>query len=451
MVICRYYLEGRCRYGNQCRFEHPSKDQGSGYNQQWRGGGGGGGGRNPNQWTRRVGFSEPFPQNQNRFAPLASQQTGTIDKTQILETMKRDMEEWESSNMWIFSSYSLSKTQKTLPGMDDVSPEELRYYTYEAKRLGKFPQYEQNIIQAANNVQRQWNDLKTPDPQLKTNVIQVYLGNHNAPTVFSNSVSTLALLNGSTSDAGLSSMGTSLMGQTQATSGFFGQSVGTGPSSSQSTFGSFGQTGASTLGSFGSSAGSSSQQSSFGGFGKTDTSTTPATFGGFGTQTGSTSTFGSFGNSAGTSSSSTFGSFGSTGVAQSGFGGFGSQDSKALVGGAAPFGGFGTPTAGNTGLFGAQPTSGSIGGFGNAQTASPKSTFGGFGSSSAPQTSLFASTNAGQSLIGASPAAANVSGTHTSKLYTDISALTAQEKEQFEAKSFTLGKIPTRPPPKEFI
>lgn len=37
------------------------------------------------------------------------------------------------------------------------------------------------------------------------------------------------------------------------------------------------------------------------------------------------------------------------------------------------------------------------------------------------------------------------------KWYTPISELTAEEKEQFEAPSFTLGKIPTRPPPLELV
>jgi hypothetical protein len=27
MAICKYYLEGRCRYGNSCRFEHRQGDQ----------------------------------------------------------------------------------------------------------------------------------------------------------------------------------------------------------------------------------------------------------------------------------------------------------------------------------------------------------------------------------------------------------------------------------------
>ena len=40
--VCRFFLEGRCRYGAQCKFRHPSGGAG--------GGGGGSGG-----WNSRRG------------------------------------------------------------------------------------------------------------------------------------------------------------------------------------------------------------------------------------------------------------------------------------------------------------------------------------------------------------------------------------------------------------
>ncbi|XP_077990116.1 uncharacterized protein LOC144444541 [Glandiceps talaboti] len=466
MVVCKFFVQGNCRYGNQCRFEHPT----GGYNQQWggSGGGGGGGGRNQNQnanrWTRRVGFAEPFPQTQNRFAPLTtSQQSGPIDKGQILETVKRDMEEWEASKMWLFSCYAVTKAQKTLPGMDDVSPEELRHYTYEAKQEGSFAQYEQSIVQAVNNVQRQRHDLKSPDPQLKTNVIQVYLGNFNAASVFSTTIGAHALLSGSSSSIGMSSMQPGLFSSAQGSSsaGSFG-STGT-----TSSFGGFGNTGTSSFGGFGAT---DSSTSSFGGIAKTGTS---SGFGGFGgpgaTSSTQSSGFGGFGGPGATTStqSSGFGGFGGTNAAGSSssstFGGIGNQGASSAMSSTSTFGSFGTaPPQGNTGLFGnqgASATTGTFGGFG----ASNQSSFGGFGTNAAPSTgtgfqaSSFTSNQPGigSSAGATSTTAANqmnaASNTHVSKIYSNLADLTTVEKEQFESKTFTLGKIPIRPPPKELI
>jgi hypothetical protein len=42
-------------------------------------------------------------------------------------------------------------------------------------------------------------------------------------------------------------------------------------------------------------------------------------------------------------------------------------------------------------------------------------------------------------------------GQHHMPMYTPLSELTKEEVDAFKAKSFVLGKIPTRPPPRELI
>ena len=46
--------------------------------------------------------------------------------SQLMVTVKQDMESAEVSGQWIFSCYSPGKDCVSVPGMDDVSPEELR-------------------------------------------------------------------------------------------------------------------------------------------------------------------------------------------------------------------------------------------------------------------------------------------------------------------------------------
>ena len=45
---------------------------------------------------------------------------------QLMVTVKQDMESAEVSGQWIFSCYSPGKDCASVPGIDDVSPEELR-------------------------------------------------------------------------------------------------------------------------------------------------------------------------------------------------------------------------------------------------------------------------------------------------------------------------------------
>ncbi|XP_060949309.1 nucleoporin NUP42-like [Limanda limanda] len=86
MPICKYFLQGRCRYGHNCLNEHP------------KGGEGGGG-----------------------------------------EVIKMDMEIWENSHQWWLSCYSNSKAP--LSGFTDFSQEELRWEYYSRRALGDLQSY----------------------------------------------------------------------------------------------------------------------------------------------------------------------------------------------------------------------------------------------------------------------------------------------------------------------
>ena len=215
---------------------------------------------------------------------------------------------------------------------------------------------------------------------------------------------------------------------------------------------------------------------------------------GFGSQ--SSSVFGSSG-----SQPSVFGSSGSPfsfGQTQAGQGAFGQQSSQSSVFGkpqseqniAQPqslfgqstFGqpsSFGQQTGTQSGLFGKPAASGfGTGVFGlNPQTQAPssQSVFGASGPT-VDQTSLnqaapsfFGATSASNaqtsgSLFGSSsnilnsntsivpPGSAAGGGDHmatVTSVHTPMDKLTAVELEQFQAATFTLGKIPTKPPPRE--
>nr|XP_054489226.1 kelch-like protein 7 isoform X7 [Agelaius phoeniceus] len=130
--------------------------------------------------------------------------------------------------------------------------------------------------------------------------------------------------------------------------------------------------------------------------------------------------------------------------------------------------GFGSPAAPSAASFsfkaaapaGAFGTSG-FSGFGSASAGSSAGTtpaaFGAFGATTAPSGSASSAALFGQSSstsahpVTSASAAATNSSPASDKLFTPKSELSAEEWQQFEAKEFTIGKIPLKPPPVELL
>ena len=195
-------------------------------------------------------------------------------------------------------------------------------------------------------------------------------------------------------------------------------------------------------------------------------------------QTGTQSGFGQTGSQSLFGQSSTQSTFGQTGAQQSGFGqssslfgqGAFTQDTQSgstfgqSVFGQAPSSSFGQDQTQKTGLFGKPADNSPFGAasFNNPQTSGASGnlfqTSTPFGQSSEPAKGLF-----GKSVtvvppvsgFGAAPAAENkpaeqaqASG-ETSSVYTPLDQLTPEELEHFKGPMFSLGFIPTKPPPRE--
>ncbi|XP_072780347.1 nucleoporin NUP42-like [Taeniopygia guttata] len=130
--------------------------------------------------------------------------------------------------------------------------------------------------------------------------------------------------------------------------------------------------------------------------------------------------------------------------------------------------GFGSPAAPSAASFSfkAAATAGGFGtsgflGFGSASAGNSASTtpaaFGAFGATVATSASPSSSALSGQSAgasghpVTSASAAATNSSPASEKLFTPKSELSAEEWQQFEAKEFTIGKIPLKPPPLELL
>uniref|UniRef100_A0A1A8RYX4 Nucleoporin NUP42 n=1 Tax=Nothobranchius rachovii TaxID=451742 RepID=A0A1A8RYX4_9TELE len=420
MVVCNFFLQGRCRYGEKCWNEHPRGGNRGGYNdnynrapdqQQSRRQGGGFGNRvwvNPSQprggyiqpssfsqerddWGFRGGggrrenpkSSEFLFSNQNRFSAFNSSNTfdrggrgvgggreeggggrraGDEDEDKKLEMIQTDMGVWESSKHWGFSCYSCAKA--SISGFTDLSPEELRLEYYTARASGDLQSYLNGVNQLLSQWKSRVQELKVMSPATR--------------------LALLAELNGSAPQPSSSGFGSATStGFGFPMSSFENKGFGAPPPPQASSF-SFT---APTSG-FGSSAAPLSSSTGFGG-------TLPAP-----TQPPS-----GFGSSS-TPSASTF-SFAPQTTTKS-------EDSS----GSGSASGFSFSAANAGGGFGERPAAGG-------------SSSGGVG---AP-----------------APEAGSAPAMPSDSLFSPESNLTEEELNQFKAKKFTLGQIPLKPPPANML
>ncbi|NXL98406.1 NUPL2 protein, partial [Tyrannus savana] len=327
---------------------------------------------------------------QNRFSALANSQSvadGSKDEEErLLECVVKDMEIWESSGQWIFSSYSPMKEKMNVSGFSDVLPEELRLEYYDSRAKNTIGNY----IDAVQQLAAQWKNrllqLKALNASTKAALLSAFKNTGSQPSpAFGLGVQ-------QTSSFGLSSNSSS----SRTSAGGFSFKAGSSLISSSSSAAS-------------PAAGVSSAAGSAPAFGVTSSPSAPQPVG-FGSPAAPSAASFSFKTAA------TGGGFGTSGF--SGFGGAAALNSSGTTTPLPAFGAFNAATATS-----ASPSSGAL--FGQTASAS------GHPVTSAP--------------------AAVTNTTASEKLFTPKSELSAEEWQQFEAKEFTIGKIPLKPPPLELL
>uniref|UniRef100_UPI00398ED335 nucleoporin NUP42 n=1 Tax=Pristiophorus japonicus TaxID=55135 RepID=UPI00398ED335 len=446
MPVCKYFLEGRCRFGDNCWNEHPrgggreqhhtaySNNRGSWGNQfqkhqssyiqpstfskpaTW-----GGGGRD----VERRGFGCPDPGKkaisssgsfiQNRFTTLSSDDQ-EHDLESLLDIVRKDIEAWEISGQWLFSCYSVAKEYACVSGLVDFSPEELRLEYYNTRGGGSLQNYVDSIRQLANQQRNRMLEIKKPDSSTRISVsTELRKPNQQKPATGFGGVQTSTFGSSGFASSTASSNTFSFkpsagLENTTTTSGFGNSTApsvpplsgfGTKPVSSSSAFGNTSTFGAAT----------STAASVPAVFGTSATTPTPGT-----SVFGSSAPFGS--NSAASSG------FGSSAPTSSAFGSSVKATTNALGSTiTTPANAFGATAATPANAFG-------------ATAATPANAFGGTAVSVSQPQNISANNN---------------SGSGYDKLYTPRTELSADDLREFEAKKFTLGRIPLRPPPIELL
>ncbi|NXG03127.1 NUPL2 protein, partial [Sakesphorus luctuosus] len=426
MVLCQYFLRGRCRFGERCWNEHPrGLPTAPAPPSQVTSGRGGGWGTSNQRYSNVIqpstfksdtwggsrdhgrGFfgssdfgssgsgSRSADFSQNRFSALANSQSvadGSKDEEErLLECVVKDMEVWESSGQWIVSSYSPVKEKLNVSGFSDVSPEELRLEYYDSRAKNMIGNY----IDAVQQLAAQWKNrllqLKALTASTKAALLSAFknTGTHPPPA--------FGLGGQQTSSFGLSSFPVSSSSASASNFSFKASSSLISSSSSGNS----------------PAAGGSSAAGNPPAFGVTSSPSTPQSVG-FGSPAAPSAASFSFKTAATTG-----------GVGPSGFSGFGN--------------GAAAVSAANS----SSPTALTACGAFNAATATATS-------ASPSSSALFGQTaSASRHVTSASSAVTNT--TASDKLFTPKSELSAEEWQQFEAKEFMIGKIPLKPPPLELL
>ncbi|XP_011156311.1 nucleoporin NSP1 [Solenopsis invicta] len=114
MVICKYYRQGNCRYGQYCQFEHI-----------------------------------------NHFG-------NTKGEDDIIILVAKEVLLAERGGQWLLSCFAPLKERCCIPGMKDVSPEEVRWEIYEAQKNGMVEQAKLHFQQLCQEMKAKREMLKNP-------------------------------------------------------------------------------------------------------------------------------------------------------------------------------------------------------------------------------------------------------------------------------------------------
>jgi len=191
MVVCKFFLQGCCRFGNNCNYEHPRSQ---GYQQP----------QQQNRYQPQSFSNQAQDQNKykfvansnqpsqtsaqptnlfsklvtsskpNVFAPTQLDSENISNDQEFLELITSDIKSWINSSAWKLSCYSYSKSAPCLPILTDISPEEVRYSVYEAKKVNRFSEEFQQFQQKQNQVVDLLNQIANPNQEMRDYLLKYF-------------------------------------------------------------------------------------------------------------------------------------------------------------------------------------------------------------------------------------------------------------------------------------
>ncbi|XP_046396664.1 nucleoporin NUP42-like [Ischnura elegans] len=160
MVVCRFFLQGYCKFGDRCRYQHYQENRSPspvsnyrGYNRSWH--------APPQHEEDHYGRRANSPVSGGQL-PLAA----SLNPLDLAEAIKEDVVAMEEGGQWPLTCYTPSKDLGCFPGFHDTSVEEVRYEAYQALSSGTFNQYIKKFESLMQATRMKWGMLKNPSGQV---------------------------------------------------------------------------------------------------------------------------------------------------------------------------------------------------------------------------------------------------------------------------------------------
>lgn len=166
MVVCKFFLQGTCRFGENCKFEHQIN----------------------------TGIFEIFCKCAfvmfyfeldhsygasssimvQNYANKPPQNTSTVDTNTLIKAVVNDMISAEKGGQWLLSSYAPFRDKPLFPGFENYSTEEIRYLFYESVKNGTLDQFKQNLIMLLQQAMMKIKALQNPSPDAINMLKKIY-------------------------------------------------------------------------------------------------------------------------------------------------------------------------------------------------------------------------------------------------------------------------------------
>nr|CAH7761804.1 unnamed protein product [Callosobruchus chinensis] len=155
---CKYYVQGHCKFGDNCRFDHHPLQEIDFYSA-----------------TASLCTSSTL-QPLLEVKPLIQEKQ--IDQSTLIQSVVNDMIATEKGGQWLLSSYVPFKDKVAFPGFEDHSFEEIRWWYYEAQKNGLLDQYKHQVQMMLQDAVLKVKALQSPSQELVNMINNVY----NAPS-----------------------------------------------------------------------------------------------------------------------------------------------------------------------------------------------------------------------------------------------------------------------------
>ncbi|CAH0564740.1 unnamed protein product [Brassicogethes aeneus] len=155
MVVCKFFLQGTCKFGNTCKFDHTLSDP---YHYV-----------NPNAGGGTSILRQPaaaYVKPNQTSAPI---DTATLVKSVVNEAIAA-----EKGGQWPLTCYAPFKEKPAFPGLEDTSFEEVRLGFYEARDNGALDQYTRKIQEMLQTRMMQLKALQNPSPDIVKILQNIY-------------------------------------------------------------------------------------------------------------------------------------------------------------------------------------------------------------------------------------------------------------------------------------